>query len=404
MIEFVTDKKFDFKDIIKVIGVGGGGTNAVNNMYRSGIEQVSFVVCNTDRQSLDNSPVPIKIQLGVSLTEGLGAGNNPTHGMNAAREAQEELREMMDGAKMVFITAGMGGGTGTGAAPVIAQIAKSLNILTVAVVTIPFSFEGEKRIRQAIDGMRQLQQYVDAMIVIDNNKILDLYGDLGISEAFANADSVLLDAVKSIAEIITVPGYINVDFADVQTVLTNSGVAIMGSALGKGKDRALEAAKKSINSPLLNIDNFSGAKKLLVNITHPNKFTTSEMHTIITYLQDELGKNRADIIWGNVKDDNMAQDEVRVTVIATGFNANVIPDVEEILRDKRKDITEKYFDYQDDIKSEQEWETIIMKTIKAQKLQYIENYTEPNIIRKFSEEPAYLRLNMGESFFLKSDN
>ncbi len=392
----------DFKSIIKVFGVGGGGSNAVNNMYRAGIKDVDFIICNTDVQALEASPIEKKIQLGKSLTQGLGAGNTPKQGEHAAREAAEELKEAMEGAKMIFITAGMGGGTGTGGAPVLARLAKEMDILSVAVVTIPFRFEGKKRIEQAIQGMQNLQPYVDAMIVIDNNKILEFYGDLPIKEAFVKADQVLLTAVKSIAEVITIPGKVNVDFADVQSVLKNSGVAIMSSAEASGENRAQEAAKKVIETPLLNIKNISSAKKILINISHPKDFKTSELEIINSFLQKNLGKNQADIIWGNVELKELEETgTVRVTMIATGFNTDIIPKVEDIYvpNGEKQELSylEDETEYQSNTSSPEEdkntSEEKLKQFIKGLQSGYISDFSNPEVIKKLSEEPAYVRLN-----------
>src|SRR5664279_10720 len=245
--------------IIKVIGVGGGGSNAINYMQRLGIKDVNFIVVNTDAQALSQSPVAVKIQIGASLTEGRGAGSKPEVGMQSAIESISEIEEILrSNTRMIFITAGMGGGTGTGAAPVIARAARELGILTVAIVTIPFKFEGQQRINQAIDGLNELKEYVDSLLVINNEKLREIYGDLGLSVAFSRADNVLATAAKGIAEIITVPGYVNVDFADVQTVMANSGVAIMGSAVASGENRALSAIQEAVSSPLLNNNDITG--------------------------------------------------------------------------------------------------------------------------------------------------
>jgi len=324
------------RKIIKVIGVGGGGGNAVNNMYQAGIENVDFVIANTDHQVLDKSPVPKKIQLGVTLTEGLGAGNNPETGRNSATESKQEIIDLLDdGTKMVFITAGMGGGTGTGAAPIIAQTAKELGILTIGIVTIPFLFEGLKRVEQAIVGLNELKQHVDSLIVIDNEKISEVYGEFDIEEGFKSADLVLTIAAKGIAEIITKSGLVNVDFADVKSVMKNSGVAVMGTAFGEGEKRAINAVKEAINSPLLNNNDIRGAKNLLVNITSPveNKISLTEMQVINRYLQTEAG-NKANLIWGVSLDDALEKDKVAVTVVATDFNDNIIPSIEDIMRDE----------------------------------------------------------------------
>jgi cell division protein FtsZ len=313
--------------IIKVLGVGGGGSNAVNHMFKQGIRDVDFIVCNSDAQALANSPVPVKIQLGASLTEGRGAGNKPEVGRQAAIESIDNLVEMLSvNTKMIFITAGMGGGTGTGAAPVIARAAKELGILTVAIVTIPFKNEGPRRVNQALAGIAELEKHVDSLLVINNEKIRQIYGDLRLSEAFSKADDVLTVAAKGIAEIITVHGFINVDFADVQTVMTNSGVSILGTGMAEGEGRAIEAIKEALNSPLLNDTDIKGAKNILLNVISGNdEVTMDEIGQIIDFLKDCSGIN-ADLIWGNGTDPNLG-DKISVTVIATGFNVSNIPDI-----------------------------------------------------------------------------
>lgn len=321
------DLPINKSSIIKVIGVGGGGSNAVNHMNRLGIKDVDFVVCNTDGQALANSPVSVKIQLGSSLTEGRGAGNKPEVGREAAIENLDDVIDVLAAnTKMVFITAGMGGGTGTGAAPVIAKAAKELGILTVAIVTIPFRNEGQRRFNQALEGISEIEKYVDSLLVINNEKIREMYGDLRVSEAFAKADDVLAIAAKGIAEIITVHGYINVDFADVETVMSNSGVAIMGSGRASGEDRAIQAATNAINSPLLNDNNIQGSRNILINITSGNdEITMDEIGQITDYVQSCAGDN-ADLIWGNGVDASLG-DDLCVTVIATGFGTNSIPEL-----------------------------------------------------------------------------
>lgn len=309
----------DPDSIIKVIGVGGGGSNAINYMYGLGIKDVSFVVCNTDSQALANSPVPIKIQLGESLTEGRGAGNKPLKGKEAAVESLESINKVLeDNTKMVFITAGMGGGTGTGAAPVIAKAARDMGILTVGIVTIPFKFEGRIRIEQALEGIAEIEKHVDSLLIINNEKLRDMYGDLKLSNAFSRADNVLATAAKGIAEIITVHGYINVDFADVETVMKNSGVAIMGSATAEGDDRAIDAIQAALESPLLNNNDVRGAQNILLNITSGvNEVTMDEVGEITDYVQERVGAD-ASIIWGSGTDERL-NDDVGVTIIATGF-------------------------------------------------------------------------------------
>lgn len=324
------------KSIIKVIGVGGGGSNAVNHMFELGIKDVDFVVCNTDGQALENSPVQNKIQLGSSLTEGRGAGNKPEIGKQAAIEnIQDVIDVLSDGTKMVFVTAGMGGGTGTGAAPIIAKAAKELGLLTVAIVTIPFRNEGKRRIAQAMEGIEELEKHVDSLLVINNEKIREIYGDLRISEAFSRADDVLAIAAKGIAEIITVHGYINVDFADVETVMTNSGVAIMGSAMASGENRAIKAVEEALSSPLLNNNDISGARNILLNITSGvHEITMDEVGQITDYIQAAAGED-ADLIWGNGTDDRL-EENLNVTIIATGFGTNSIPEL--YARKKKVDV------------------------------------------------------------------
>ena len=307
--------------IIKVIGVGGGGSNAVNNMFQQGIKGVNFVICNTDNQALDASSIPNKIQLGPSLTEGRGAGSKPVVGREATEESIEEIKELLSiNTKMVFITAGMGGGTGTGGAPVIAQICREMGILTVGIVTEPFSFEGRRRAKQAEKGIEELRENVDTLIVICNDKLRKIYGNQAISEAFRKADDILATAAKGIAEIITVPGYINVDFEDVKTVMTNSGVALMGSAEAEGEHRAMLAVEAALSSPLLSDNDISGAKNILLNITSgTSEVLMDEIDIITEYLQSQAG-NETDIIWGNCRDESLGE-KICVTVIATGFEA-----------------------------------------------------------------------------------
>ena len=311
----------DQSSIIKVIGVGGGGSNAVNHMFRQGIKGVDFLVCNTDHQALDMSPVPIKIQLGKSLTDGRGAGALPDVGMNAAIENIEEIREILEkNTKMVFVTAGMGGGTGTGAAPVIAKIAKELGILTVGIVTIPFKFEGRKRITQAEEGLEKMRESVDTLLVINNDKLREMFGNLSLGNAFAQADDVLSSAAKGIAEVISVTGQINVDFNDVNTVMKDSGVAIMGTAEAEGEGRAQKATMKALASPLLNDNQISGARYVLLNITYGDQeVLMDEISEITDYIQDEAG-NTADVIWGHGYDASLG-DNLCITIIATGFKS-----------------------------------------------------------------------------------
>jgi cell division protein FtsZ len=312
---------------IKVIGVGGGGGNAVNYMHRQGIRDVDFIICNTDAQAMESSPIPTRVQLGASLTEGRGAGNKPEVGKQAAIENIEDVKKALaNNTKMVFVTAGMGGGTGTGAAPVIAKTCQEAGYLTVGIVTIPFRNEGRRRIKQAAEGIAELEGYVDSLLVINNERIREMFGDFGISEAFSRADNVLTTAAKGIAEIITVPGYINVDFADVETVMRKSGLAVMGTGVATGERRAEDAVESALNSPLLNNNDIRGARNILLNITSGNiEVTMDEVGLITDIVQNKAGFD-ADLIWGNGKDDSLG-DSLSVTIIATGFNTSSIPEL-----------------------------------------------------------------------------
>jgi len=307
---------------IKVIGVGGGGSNAVNHMYTQEIKGVDFVICNTDAQALENSPVPNKIQLGANLTSGLGAGANPEVGAQAAKESMQEIQQMLNTqTKMVFITAGMGGGTGTGAAPIIAKIAKDMDILTVGIVTMPFAFEGRRRSKQAQLGIDQLRQNVDSLIVINNNKLREVYGNLGFKAGFSKADEVLSTASRGIAEVITHHYKQNIDLHDAKTVLSNSGTAIMGSAKEEGQTRAKTAIVKALDSPLLNDNKITGAKNvLLLIVSGTNEVTLDEIGEINDYIQDEAGYD-ANIIMG-IGEDKELGDAIAVTIVATGFAAD----------------------------------------------------------------------------------
>lgn len=323
MFEPVIGYKFDLpkhhKSIIKVIGVGGGGSNAVNHMYKQGIKDVEFVVANTDLQALNSSPVPHKLQLGVNLTEGLGCGANPEVGRAAAIESKEQIREMLMGTKMVFVTAGMGGGTGTGAAPVIAKIAKDMDILTVGIVTVPFSFEGKKKLAQAELGVEAFRSSCDTVLIILNDKLREIYGNLSIGQAFGEADNILTTAAKGIAEIITLAGYVNVDFQDVRTVMLNAGAAVMGSSETRGDNRAIKAAQQALASPLLDNKDIMGAQKILLSIISGEEaeLQMDELTTITEYIQQQAGDD-AEVIFGHGVDSGLA-DRIRVTVIATGF-------------------------------------------------------------------------------------
>ena len=317
--------KFDHpknqSSIIKVIGVGGGGSNAVTHMFNQGIVGVDFIICNTDAQAMESSPVPTKIQLGANLTSGLGAGAVPSVGRNAALENAADIKAILDkGTKMLFITAGMGGGTGTGAAPVIAQISKELDILTVGIVTIPFAFEGRKRKQYAEEGLQQLKKHADALLIISNDKLRELCGDLRLSAAFKKADNVLTTAAKGIAEIITVTGHINVDFEDVKTVMKDSGVAILGTGIASGENRALHAVEEALSSPLLDNNDIEGANSLLLYISSgTDEITMDEVTEITDYIQSKT-KSSAEVIWGTGSDENLAEN-ISVTIIATGFDA-----------------------------------------------------------------------------------
>ncbi len=312
----------DDSSIIKVIGVGGGGSNAVRHMFDQGIIGVDFAICNTDSQAMENSEIPTTIQLGPTLTEGRGAGSKPNIGKLACEESIEEVKQYLsNGCKMLFITAGMGGGTGTGAAPIIAKAAQEMDILTVGIVTLPFTFEGRRRSTQGYSGLEELKKYVDTLIIISNDKLRQIHGNLSLSHAFSQADDILTTAAKGIAEIITVAGYVNVDFEDVNTVMRNSGVAIMGTASAEGEGRAKKAVDEALNSPLLEDNNIRGAKHILLNITSGSKeVTMDEIFQITEFVQEEAGYG-TDLIWGNCFDESLG-DKINVTVIATGFERN----------------------------------------------------------------------------------
>ncbi|MBQ3152887.1 MAG: cell division protein FtsZ [Bacteroidaceae bacterium] len=326
--------------IIKVIGVGGGGGNAVENMYRTSIHNVSFVICNTDSQALENSPIPIKVQLG----EGLGAGNNPEVARKAAEESREEIEALFnDGTKMVFITAGMGGGTGTGAAPVVAEIAKSLGILTVGIVTIPFMFEMSNKIHQALRGVTEIAKHVDALLVINNQRLLEIYPECKIKTGFKKVDEVLTVATKSIAEIITIHGIINLDFKDVEKVLKDGGVAIMSYGIDKGEQRLAGAFDKALHSPLLNNNNIYDSKKILFNIyIEPEEdeddeagLKVGEMEWVNNFMK-RFNHDNIEVIWGMSEDETLQKGEVKVTVLATGFGMHNIPEMRPILKEDEK--------------------------------------------------------------------
>jgi cell division protein FtsZ len=335
--EFPTDTP----SIIKVIGVGGGGGNAVNHMYKEGIHDVTFVLCNTDNQALAESPVPVKLQLGRAITEGLGAGNKPERASAAAEESIEDIKTLMsDGTKMVFITAGMGGGTGTGAAPVIAKTAKEMDILTVGIVTIPFLFEGEKKIIQALDGVEQISRHVDALLVINNERLREIYSDLTFMNAFGKADDTLSIAAKSIAEIITMRGKVNLDFADVNTILKNGGVAIMSTGLGEGENRVSKAIEDALHSPLLNNNDIFNAKKVLLNVSfcEQSELMMEEMNEVHEFMS-KFDKG-VEVIWGVAVDDTLGN-KVKITVLATGFGMTSIPGMDEVISKRTQEEEER---------------------------------------------------------------
>jgi cell division protein FtsZ len=327
---------FDFStekpSIIKVIGVGGGGGNAVTHMYKEGIRDVNFVLCNTDIQALLKSEVPVKLQLGKEITKGLGSGNRPDIAEKAALESTEEIRSLLsDGTKMVFVTAGMGGGTGTGAAPIVAEIAKSLDILTIGIVTIPFLFEKENKIIQALNGVEKMSRSVDALLVINNEKLREVYPDLHIYNAFKKADDTLLVAAQSIAEIITLPGHVNLDFADVNTTLKAGGVAVMSSGWGEGECRLTKAIESALNSPLLNNNDIFNAKKILLNIysSENNPIMMEEMSELHAFMS-KFSKD-IEVIWGAAADDSL-EEKAKITILATGFSIDTIP----MMTDKKR--------------------------------------------------------------------
>lgn len=373
--------------IIKVLGVGGGGSNAVNHMYNLGINGVDFIICNTDSQALDISPVPTKIQLGSGLTEGRGAGSVPAVGKNAALESIEQIRDALSKqTKMLFITAGMGGGTGTGGAPVIAEAASEMDILTVGIVTTPFSFEGRKRKLQADEGIIELRKHIDTLLVVCNDKLRELYGNLAFSEAFHKADNILATGAKGIAEIITGKGYVNVDFEDVKTVMKNSGVAIMGSGQAEGENRAIKAVEMAMSSPLLNDNEIRGASDILLNITSgQDELSMDEFTEITDYIQDEAGQN-AEIIWGNAVDESLG-DKINVTLVATGFDANTEFSYEALSEKKEK----KYFKLNEKVEEEKpkKQEEDEIKLINKDGEEKQEDHNQP-INEKIEEEENVL--------------
>ncbi|HEY6162140.1 MAG TPA: cell division protein FtsZ [Bacteroidia bacterium] len=333
MMQFDLPK--DLSSIIKVIGVGGGGSNAVNHMFRQGIKGVDFIVCNTDKQALDISPVPVKVQLGKTLTQGLGAGMLPEVGKNAAIESIDEIKALLKNTKMVFITAGMGKGTGTGAAPIIAQAAREMGILTVGIVTIPFSFEGAKKRQQAEAGIEELKKSVDTLLIICNERLREIHGNLTVVNAFVHADNVLSNAARSIAEIISNTLHVNVDFNDISTVMKDSGVAVLGTASASGDGRAINAVEMALNSPLLNDNEITGARYVLMNVTSgADEITMDELGEITDYIQNAAGQT-AEIVTGYGVDPNLG-DKVNVTIIATGFQSKSIAGVQSTKRPEKK--------------------------------------------------------------------
>jgi cell division protein FtsZ len=357
-------------NVIKVIGVGGGGSNAINHMFQQGIKGVDFYICNTDAQALQNSGVPNKIQLGVNLTEGLGAGANPVIGEQSALESFDDITNMLDSnTKMVFITAGMGGGTGTGAAPIIAKMAKDLDILTVGIVTMPFQFEGKMRIEQSQIGIENLRSVVDSLIVINNNKLREVYGNLGFKAGFSKADEVLATAARGIAEVITHHYTQNIDLRDAKTVLSNSGTAIMGSALASGQNRAQDAIRKALDSPLLNDNKITGAKNvLLLIVSGSHEITIDEIGEINDHIQNEAGHG-ANIIMG-VGEDESLEESIAVTIIATGFN---VEQQNEISNTETKKVVHSLGD-ENDIETKEREPVIIAPSIELEK-------KEPQIVK-----------------------
>lgn len=434
----------DTHSIIKVIGVGGGGSNAVSYMYQQGIVGVDFAICNTDNQAMNQSPVPVKIQLGPDLTEGRGAGSKPTVGRESCLESLEDVKKFFDkNTKMLFVTAGMGGGTGTGAAPVIAKAAREMDILTVAIVTMPFTFEGRRRSQQAMEGLAELKKNVDTLIVISNDKLRKIFGNLSLSDAFSQADEILTTAAKGIAEIITVPGYVNVDFEDVNTVMRDSGVAVMGTATAEGEDRARRAVEAALQSPLLEDSDIKGAKHILLNITSGiREVTMDEIFEITEYVQEEAGHG-TDLIWGNCFDEELGE-KISVTVIATGFHGNKKETLVRTETNEKKTVTTQqenqirvslddeeakkagktsthYFDFEDKkegngiketakipklavenpepfvkegVKKKEEPKKVINETLEERK-QRLKNLSlkldNPEVVNELENQPAYLR-------------
>ena len=398
--------QFDFPTdspkIIKVIGVGGGGGNAVNHMYREGIHDVTFVLCNTDNQALAESPVPVKLQLGRSITQGLGAGNRPERARHAAEESIDDIKEQLnDGTKMVFITAGMGGGTGTGAAPVIARIAKEMDILTVGIVTIPFIFEGEKKIIQALDGVERIAQHVDALLVINNERLREIYADLTFMNAFGKADDTLSIAAKSIAEIITMRGTVNLDFADVKTILKDGGVAIMSTGFGEGENRVTKAIDDALHSPLLNNNDIFNAKKVMLNVSFcpTSELMMEEMNEIHEFMSKF--REGVEVIWG-VAVDNSLDTKVKITVLATGFGVEDVPGMDTLHEARSQEEEERQLQLEEEKEKNKERirkaygesAGIGKKSLRSRRHIYIfntEDLDNDDIIAMIEESPTYTR-------------
>lgn len=395
----------DFKlnettSIIKVIGVGGGGGNAVNHMYKEGIKDVTFALCNTDNQALTVSDIPVKLQLGRKTTEGLGAGNKPERAKDAANESSDDIKALLDdGTKMVFITAGMGGGTGTGAAPVVAKLAKDMGILTVGIVTIPFLFEGEKKIIQALDGVEEISKNVDALLVINNEKLREIYSDLTFMNAFGKADDTLSVAAKSIAEIITKHGKINLDFADVKTILKDGGVAIMSTGYGEGENRVSQAINDALHSPLLNNNDIFNAKKVLLNVSFgkQNELMMEEINEVHEFMRKFKD---VEVIWG-VGEDDALDTKVKITILATGFGIKNVPFMDE--RINQRNLEDEEAKAAEEEKKEKDLERIKNAygdkfgnggEIKRRHHIYIfslEDLDNPNIISIVETTPTYSR-------------
>ena len=398
--------QFDFPTdspkIIKVIGVGGGGGNAVNHMYREGIHDVTFVLCNTDNQALAESPVPVKLQLGRSITQGLGAGNRPERARDAAEESIDDIKEQLnDGTKMVFITAGMGGGTGTGAAPVIARIAKEMDILTVGIVTIPFIFEGEKKIIQALYGGELIAQHVDALLVINNERLREIYSDLTFMNAFGKADDTLSIAAKSIAEIITMRGTVNLDFADVKTILKDGGVAIMSTGFGEGENRVTKAIDDALHSPLLNNNDIFNAKKVMLNVSFcpTSELMMEEMNEIHEFMSKF--REGVEVIWG-VAVDNSLDTKVKITVLATGFGVEDVPGMDTLHEARSQEEEERQLQLEEEKEKNKERirkaygesAGIGKKSLRSRRHIYIfntEDLDNDDIIAMIEESPTYTR-------------